>query len=77
MPIAWGSKAAKECWEGAKNNVRRWSAKHPYPSGDALAPCRACDLTGFTDKVRRHIWSMEPKEKICPTCKGRGWVQKS
>lgn len=37
--------------------------------------CRPCGGTGFIDKVWRYIWSMEPREKLCPTCGGRGWVK--
>jgi general stress protein YciG len=41
---------------------------------DTLKPCEHCDLTGFTDKVRRGMWTMQPREKLCQTCGGRGWV---
>jgi hypothetical protein len=41
----------------------------------ALEPCRDCGLTGFSDKVKRGVWAMEPREKLCPSCGGRGWVK--
>jgi DnaJ-class molecular chaperone len=42
-----------------------------------MKPCADCDGTGFSDKVKRGIWTMEPREKICPSCGGRGWVPKN
>ena len=41
-----------------------------------MKPCEACNMTGFSDKVHRGVWTMEPKEKICPCCGGRGWVER-
>ena len=35
--------------------------------------CEHCAGTGFSDKVNRGIWTMEPREKVCPECFGRGW----
>lgn len=42
-------------------------------AASALVPCESCAGSGFSDKVNRHIWSMEPREKLCPVCNGRGW----
>lgn len=39
-----------------------------------LTPCIPCANTGFSDKVKRGMWTMEPRDKICPLCAGRGWV---
>ena len=43
---------------------------------DEYEPCVDCRQTGFADKVFRGAWAMEPREKICPICAGRGWVRR-
>lgn len=43
-------------------------------SAPKLVPCAVCAQTGFADRVWRDAWTMEPREKICPECHGRGWV---
>ncbi len=42
---------------------------------DKMKACDDCASTGFADMVWRHPWAMEPRDKICPTCGGRGWVE--
>ena len=37
-------------------------------------PCPQCRMTGFADKVYRGAFTMNPSEKICPDCHGRGWL---
>lgn len=39
-------------------------------------PCRACKSTGFSDKINRGIWAMQPIGLICKICSGRGWIKK-
>lgn len=41
---------------------------------EKMVNCDDCANTGFIDKVRRDFWTMEPKEKICSICNGRGWI---
>ena len=41
---------------------------------EKMVVCDDCAMTGFIDKVRREILTMDPREMICPTCRGRGWV---
>lgn len=38
-----------------------------------LVPCESCDQSGFSDKVYRGIFIIEPLEKLCRVCGGRGW----
>lgn len=40
---------------------------------EKLEPCPDCAMTGFSYKVGRGVWTMQPEEKICPACDGRGW----
>lgn len=41
---------------------------------DPMKPCTDCDSSGFADKVHRGVWVVEPREKLCKACGGRGWV---
>lgn len=62
-------------WRRAFNSPEAMEALAKEEARADLVPCKACDLTGFSDKVRRGMFVMEPYEKICKPCQGRGWVQ--
>lgn len=38
-----------------------------------MEPCPDCDQSGFSDKVHREFFAMEPADKLCGFCNGRGW----
>lgn len=35
--------------------------------------CDACAGTGFTDKINRQPFAMEPRDKLCPACGASDW----
>jgi hypothetical protein len=40
---------------------------------DGWTICQSCAGTGFSDRVMRGTWVMQPTDKLCKECHGRGW----
>lgn len=62
-------------WRRALQSPEATAALMKEEARADMVVCKPCSGTGFSDKLRRGMWTMEPKDKICPPCGGRGWVK--